>query len=63
MADQFRTSISLVYWTADATAAQEQADEIGAVLPDDDARAAMLTTIEFIEAGKPEQPEPESEGE
>jgi len=61
-AEQFRTSVSLVFWTADADEAQANVDAIRAALPDDEARANALSTIEFVADGKPEPP-PELEPE
>jgi hypothetical protein len=55
MADQFRTSVSLVFWTADAESAQAEIDAIRAALPEE-SQPAVLSTIEFVAAGKPEPP-------
>ena len=61
--EQFRTSVSLVFWSADADAAQSEIDSIAAALPEE-ARGSMLANIEFIAAGKPEPPpEPEEPAE
>jgi hypothetical protein len=52
MADQFRTTVSAVFWTATPDESEPIVAEINAALPEDD-RAATLVTIEYIAAGKP----------
>lgn len=53
MADQFRTTISAVVWTADTDSAQIFVDAVNAQLPEED-QPNTLTTIEFIAAGRPQ---------
>jgi hypothetical protein len=55
--EQIRTTVSAVFWTADAEAAQAQIDAIAATLPDED-RPNTLSAIEYIAGGKPAPPEP-----
>jgi hypothetical protein len=63
--DQFRTTVSAVFWTATPEEGQAEADAMNAVLPEGD-QAGTIVTIEYVAAGKPEptppppQAEPES---
>lgn len=59
MADQFRTTVSAVFWTADPEAAQQYVDAITATLPEAD-QASTLATIEYVAAGRPEPMPPDA---
>jgi len=59
--EQFRTTLSLVFWTDTTGQALEQIKRVkDAVDPEDSAN--VLSTVEFVDGGKPtlEPPEPET---
>lgn len=51
--EQFRTTISLVYWAADPTGAQGIADAVNDALPAGD-RKSTLVQIQYVADGKPD---------
>lgn len=53
MTENFRTSLSAVYWTTTPEEAQQIADDAKLVIPEID-REATLTTVEYREGGRPE---------
>jgi hypothetical protein len=55
MADQYRTTVSMVFWAADPEAAQATVDELKAGLPAED-QDATLSTIEYHAEGRPAPP-------
>lgn len=57
MAEQFRTTVSAVFWTEDTESAQTIADAIMSQIPEPD-DASTLVTVEFRSDGRPEPPEP-----
>jgi len=60
MADQYRTTVSIVFWSADPESAEGVVDALKGVVPTEDADAT-LTTIEYRAEGRPEPlPEPDA---
>lgn len=53
--EQYRVSISTVFWTADPADATGVIESINNALPEAD-RSGTLSAIEYIEGGKPEPP-------
>lgn len=63
MAEQFRTTVSAVFWTETTDEAETLVLAITAAVPDVD-QPATLATIEYISAGRPvTAPIPEAEPE
>lgn len=56
MAQTFRTTVSLVYWTDTTEESDAIAADIVAVLPPED-QASTLVTVEYKSSGRPVTPE------
>jgi hypothetical protein len=52
---QFRTTISAVFWTETPAESEGIGAAVAALLPADD-QAATLSTVEYIAAGRPAAP-------
>jgi hypothetical protein len=59
MAENYRTTISAVYWTSSTEEAEAIADELNDVLPEAD-RSSTLVAAEYVSTGRP-VPEPIAE--
>lgn len=57
MADKFRTTLSIVFWSPDPDSAETQAEVIKDMIPEKD-KDKTIQTIEYIGAGRPPDPEP-----
>ena len=53
---KFRTTVSVVFWTATPDESDAIVEAIKAQIPDADDRERTLQTVEYISAGKPVPP-------
>jgi len=53
MSEQFRTTVSLVFWTDTTGASDSKVNDIKAILTEEEQKA-VLASVEYISEGKPD---------